>query len=122
MTYRELIKRVQHYSGFSDSESQDALVLFVKNLAARLTPGERKDFASQLPAELKEVAMTTYETSRIKTADSFIQLFSLEEGIDEKHAKKQVMSAWRAIKDTVSEGEIKDIKSQLPTDLAAQLY
>jgi uncharacterized protein (DUF2267 family) len=121
MTYRELIKRVQQYSGFSDSESQDALVLFVKNLAARLTPGERKDFASQLPAELKEVAMT-HETSRVKTADSFIQQFCLQEDIDESHAKKQVMSAWRAIKDAISEGEIKDIKAQLPTDLAAQLY
>jgi uncharacterized protein (DUF2267 family) len=64
----------------------------------------------------------TYETSRVKTADSFIQQFSLEEGIDEKRAKKQVMSAWRAIKDAISEGEIKDIKAQLPTDLAAQLY
>lgn len=121
MTYRELIKKVQLYSGFSDQESENALVLFVKNLGARLTPDEQKDFASQLPAELKEAALTT-ETSRVKTADAFIQLFCLEENIDEKHAKKQVMSAWRAIKDTVSEGEIQDIKSQLPRDLAAQLY
>jgi uncharacterized protein (DUF2267 family) len=121
MTYRELIKRVQHYSGLSDSESQDALVLFVKNLAARLTAGERKDFASQLPAELKVVALTD-EVSHVKTTESFIQQFCMEENIDEKRAKKQVMSAWRAIKDTVSEGEIKDIKAQLPTDLATQLY
>jgi uncharacterized protein (DUF2267 family) len=121
MTYQELIKRVQHYSGFSDSESQDALVLFVKNLAARLTPDERKDFASQLPRELKDVALTD-EISRVKTAEAFIQQFCLEEDIDEGHAKKQVMSVWRAIKDAISEGEIKDIKAQLPTDLAAQLH
>lgn len=121
MTYRELVKKVQLYSGFSDSESQDALTLFVKKLAARLTPGERKDFASQLPEELKEAALTI-ETSRVKTADAFIQQFAFEEGIDESRAKKQVMSSWRAIKDAISEGEIKDIKAQLPTDLAAQLY
>lgn len=121
MTYRELVKRVQHYSGFSDSESETALLLFVKNLAARLTPSERKDFASQLPADLKHIAMNE-ETSRVKTAESFIQLFCLAEGIDEKHAKKQVMSVWRAIKDAISPGEIEDIKAQLPRDLAAQLY
>lgn len=121
MTYREMIKKVQLYSGFSDSESEAALVLFVKNLAARLTPGERKDFASQLPADLKKVAMTD-EVSRVRTANDFIMLFCLEEDIDEKRAKKQVMSAWKAVKEAISKGEIEDIKAQLPTDLAAQLY
>lgn len=121
MTYRELIKRVQHYSGFSDSESETALRLFVKKLAARLTPRERKDLASQLPSDLKDEAMTE-EVSYIKTANDFILQFCLEEQIDESRAKKQVMSAWKAIKDTVSKGEIEDIKSQLPRDLAAQLY
>ena len=121
MTYRELIKKVQHYSGFSDDESETALLLFVKYLAARLTPNERKDFASQLPADLKEVALTN-EISRVKTANDFIMQFCLEEDIDERHAKKQVMSAWKAIKDTVSKGEIEDIKAQLPNDIAAQLY
>jgi uncharacterized protein (DUF2267 family) len=121
MTYRELIKKVQHYSGFSDSESETALRLFVKKLAARITPDERKDFASQLPAELQTMAMTD-EISKVKTASDFIRQFSEEENIDESRAKKQVMSAWKAIKDTVSSGELEDIKAQLPTDIAAQLY
>jgi len=121
MTYRELIKKVQLYSGFSDSESETALVLFVKNLAARLTPNERKDFASQLPVDLQDVAMTS-EVSKVRTASDFIQQFCEEENIDESRAKKQVMSAWRAIKDAISKGEIEDIKAQLPHDLAAQLY
>ena len=121
MTYREMIKRVQHYSGFSDNESETALLLFIKNLAARLTPNERKDFANQLPIDLQEVAMTD-EVSRVRTANDFIMQFCIEEDIDEKRAKKQVMSAWKAVKDTVSKGEIDDIKAQLPQDLAAQLY
>lgn len=121
MTYRELIKKVQHYSGFSDSESETALRLFVRNLAARLTSDERKDFASQLPLGLKEEALTD-KTSNVKTSSDFIMQFCIEEDIDESRAKKQVMSAWRAIKDTVSKGEIEDIKAQLPRDLAAQLY
>jgi uncharacterized protein (DUF2267 family) len=121
MTYRELIKKVQHYSGFSDSESETALTLFVKNLAARLTPDERKDFASQLPEDLKELAMTD-EISKVRTANDFILQFCIEENINEARAKKQIMSAWRAIKDAISKGEVEDIKAQLPTDLANQLY
>lgn len=121
MTYRELVKKVQHYSGFSDDESETALLLFVKNLAARLTMDERKDFASQLPVDLQDVAMND-EVSRVRTANDFIMQFCLEEDIDEPRAKKQVMSVWRAIKDTVSRGEIEDIRAQLPRDIATQLY
>lgn len=121
MTYRELIKRVQHYSGFSDSESESALRLFVRKLASRLTMDERKDFASQLPIDLQDLAVTD-ETSNVRTTDDFIQQFCEEENIDEKRAKKQIMAAWQAIKDTVTKGEIEDIKAQLPNDLAAQLH
>jgi nucleoid DNA-binding protein len=45
MSFRELIKKVQLASGFSDSESQEALELMVESLAERLNDGERKDFA-----------------------------------------------------------------------------
>ena len=121
MTYRELVKRVQHYSGFSDQESETALRLFVKNLAARLTPEEREDLASQLPGDLEQEALTS-EVSNVKSADDFIQQFCIEEDIDEGRAKKQVMSAWRAIKEMVSPAELADIKAQLPNDLTGQLY
>ena len=33
MQYRELVKKVQHFSGFSDKESETALRLFIKTLA-----------------------------------------------------------------------------------------
>lgn len=121
MTYRELIKRVQHYSGFSDSESETALRLFTRKLAARLTMDERKDFASQLPPDLHDLALTD-ETSDAKTGSDFIRQFCEEENIDESRAKKQIMAAWKAIKDAITKGEIDDIKAQLPTDLAAQLH
>lgn len=121
MTYRELVKRVQHYSGFSDSESETALRLFIRKLSARLTMDERKDFASQLPSEVQDLAMNE-ETSRARTSEDFIRQFCEEENIDAGRAKKQVMASWRAIKDAVSQGEIEDIKAQLPPDLAAQLH
>lgn len=121
MTYRELVKRVQHYSGFSDSESETALRLFIKKLACRLTMDERKDFASQLPTDLQDLAMTD-ETSDAKTEGEFIRQFCDEENIDESRAKKQIMAAWQALKDAITKGEIEDIRAQLPKDLAAQLH
>ena len=121
MGFREMIKRVQLYSGFSDSESKDALECMVESLAVHLTEGERKDFASQLPQELKDIALTveaTEENSRQDILEQFMQ----NQHLDEAHAKKQILTAWKAIKDAISPGEIEDIRAQLPNRMVAFLH
>lgn len=121
MGFREMVKKVQLYSGFSDSESQDALEMMVESLAVHLTEGERKDFASQLPQELKDLALSVYATPRNSHQDIVEQFMEIE-GIDEPRAKKQVYSAWNTLKDALSEGEIKHIRSQLPNKTVAFLH
>ncbi len=121
MKYRELVKRVQHYSGFSDQESETALRLFIRKLATRLTMGERKDFASQLPSDLQDEAMVTEEQQNWSFED-FIEEICREEQIEEPRAKKQIMAAWKALKDALTPGEISNIKAQLPKDMEAALH
>jgi uncharacterized protein (DUF2267 family) len=121
MGYRELIKKVQHYSGFSDKESQEALDCTVGTLAAMLTEGERKDFASQLPMELQDVAMAA-EPIEDKSEKDLLHQIVERQHIDEGRAKKQLMASWQALKDAISKGEIEDIKAQLPNRSAAMLY
>ena len=121
MKYRELIKRVQHYSGFSVSESERALQLFATALAYRLTDGERKDFASQLPQELKDKVSNIDETVPYDKADLY-QVFTETQDIDDGHAKKQIMSVWSALKEQLTEGQLQHIKAQLPPDLESELH
>lgn len=116
MQYRQLIKKVQDYSGFSDSESKEALQLMVESLAVRLTEGERKDFASQLPQELQDIALAVYATDENSKEDILKQFMEIED-IDEGHAKKQIKAAWKALKEAVSGGEIEHIKAQLPQNM-----
>lgn len=121
MGFREMIKKVQLYSGFSDSESKDALELMVESLAVHLTEGERKDFASQLPTELKNIALSVYAT-RENSKQDIIEQFCEYQQIDEGRAKKQILSAWKAIKDALSPGEVNDIRAQLPNKTVAFLH
>jgi len=122
MGYRELIKKIQHDAGFSDAESEEALDLMVESLAERLPDDELKDFASQLPSELKEVALSTPMEAREDRQLDIIEEFMEKEQISEDHAKKQVLSAWSALKSFIAEGEIDHIKSQLPASAAEILY
>ena len=121
MGYRELIKKVQHYSGFSDQESKRALEQTVEALAGRLTADERKDFASQLPSELQEVALSAHTVDKKSKAD-LIGDFMQRQNIRRDRAKKQLLAAWQALKDAITKGEIEDIKAQLPKSASALLY
>jgi uncharacterized protein (DUF2267 family) len=121
MGYREMIKKVQYYSGFSDSESENALVMFTKLLAESLTPDERMDFASQLPAELQDTVVAAEEVDSSKDMEEILESMAEEQHVNEDHVKKQIMSAWKVIKESITKGEVDDIRSQLPGDMAAQL-
>lgn len=120
MTYRELIKKVQQYSGFSDSESEQSLKLVVEKLSTRLAPDEREDFASQLPAELQDVALSSEETASYTLEEMYEELAELE-GTNESRVETQVKAVWRALKDTISSGQIAHIRNQLPKDVASEL-
>ena len=120
MGYRELIKKVQGYSGFSDSESKDALDCMVETLAVHLNDGERKDFASQLPQELQDMALAVQPTQENSRQD-MLEQFMTNQHIDEPRAKKQMFAAWKALKETLSGGEIDHIRAQLPNAAALML-
>lgn len=121
MGYRELIKKVQQYSGFSDGESKDALQMMVESLSVHLTEGERQDFASQLPSELQDIALSVSATEENSRQD-IVEQFMEEEGIDEGRAKKQIHAAWQALKEAISPGEINHIRAQLPNSMVAFLH
>jgi len=121
MTFRQMIKKVQIYSGFSDRESKEALEHMVESLAVHLTDGERKDFASQLPQELKDIAMSVRATA-VSAKQDLVQQFMENQKIQRDRAKRQILSAWAAIKDAISPGEIDDIRAQLPNKTVAFLH
>ena len=122
MGYRELIHKMQQKSGFSDAESAEALTVMVEGIAERLGEGERQDFASQLPAELQDIALSARMPERSERKKDLVHEFMEKENIDEPRAKKQVVSAWETLKSFITEGQINHIKAQLPASAAAMLY
>lgn len=120
MGYREMVKAVQSYSGFSGNESENALRMFIKMLSSRLTPDEREDLASQLPAELQDDALQTSEIIKMEMDDMMHEMAESQD-IDENRAKTQIMAAWRALKDAISPGEIKNIQAQMPRSMTSIL-
>jgi len=113
MTFRELVQRVQQYSGFSDSESKDTLQMFVEVLSVHLTEAERRDFANQLPEELQNIALAVLATEQNSKQDILQQVMELQH-VSRTRARKQIQTAWLALKEVISGGEIQEIKAHLP--------
>lgn len=121
MGYREIIKKIQNDSGFSNHESEVALDMLVETLAEQMPDDGLTHFASQLPAELQDIALSTALVERqIRHAD-IVEEFMDKEMIDEAHAKKQVQSAWEALKSFITERQVELIRSQLSPQVARVL-
>lgn len=113
MNYLELIRKVKLNSGLSDDESRDILQLMVESLAVHLPESERRDFASQLPPQLQDIALSVYATKDNSREDILWQFVTYQK-VDKGRAKRQMKAAWSALVDILSGHEISDIKSQLP--------
>lgn len=120
MKYREIVKNVSNYSGFSEDEAERALDLIAGILASHLNAAERRELASQLPAELQYIVLEPKDKTKFSLKTMYERLATLQ-NISAGHAKKQVVAVWLALKDAISPSEVADIRACFPRDVATEL-
>jgi uncharacterized protein (DUF2267 family) len=100
--YDEFLGQVQHRTSLgSHAEAERATRTTLETLAERLVGGEAHDPASQL--------------------NEFFELVSAREGVDPEEATLHARVVIGVLTEAVSQGEIKDIRVQLPAAFA-QLF
>jgi uncharacterized protein (DUF2267 family) len=120
MNYRDMVTKVQEYSGLSQTVSEKGLRTFIKTLSSRLTPHERTDFVSELPRELQSEAASVSPESNFSMAD-IVETMADEQQLDQGRAKRLVAASWKTLKDALTTGEIDTLRSELPQDVIAEL-
>lgn len=113
MKFYDMVKTVQVASNLSDSESRDALEMMVESLAVHLPERERREFAEQLPEELRDIALSVMATEENSRMD-ILKQFMLIEHIPRARARRQITSAWRALKRGVDITKLERLKAFLP--------
>lgn len=118
----EFLKYVIEAGGPSDPESAAVVIRTVlDNLGKRLGGGEVADLAAQLPDELQEpLARHGSEEPVQDDADDFLRRVAdqLGQGVDPETASTYVRAVLSTLPASVSEGEIDDLRSQLPAGFA----
>ncbi|TDS86877.1 DUF2267 domain-containing protein [Nesterenkonia aurantiaca] len=121
MRHDEFLKTVTEKGGPSDREQASKLVnVVLEDLGKRLKGGEASNLAAQLPQELKAPLTDHAGTETLDDVDEFLRRVAgkLEQGVGTEDALAQVKAVFSTLADSVSEGEIKDLRSQLPTGFA----
>ncbi|GAA1113004.1 DUF2267 domain-containing protein [Nesterenkonia jeotgali] len=121
MRHDEFLKTVSEKGGPTDRDQTSQLVhVVMEDLGKRLKGGEAENLAAQLPAELKAPLTAETQNQIADDVDEFLRRVAskLEPGLGTEEVLPQVKAVFSTLADSVSEGEIKDLRSQLPTGFA----
>ena len=118
-TLNRLVKQVQEDAGLEDADqARAALDIVVGALVRRLTPGEAKDFISQLPSLLKPHLQTLPPgPDRSVTRESIEGDLVARLGVDQSRATSVLASVANTVLDSISPGEADEVRRQLPKEL-----
>jgi uncharacterized protein (DUF2267 family) len=120
MKYDEFVAEVQERANLrSRDEAQRAIRATFETLGERLTADEASDLAAQLPQEIAIYLLPPYTegTAQDFSLDEFFDRVSQREGVPLPDATLHARIVTGLLTETVTMGEIEDIRAQLPEDI-----
>jgi uncharacterized protein (DUF2267 family) len=115
MKYERLLSVVEHEAQVDRQTAENALRATLQTLAQRISPGQVRDMAEQLPEQLAQW-MRPAETIEPFHSDEFLRRVARREGVDTETAGKHVRAVFFAMSRAVTADEFDDMLSELPKD------
>jgi uncharacterized protein (DUF2267 family) len=116
MKYEEFISRVAESTGVSLTDADALTHAALGTLAERITGGEARDLAAQLPIPLQNPLPPAREEAEAFTFKDFVRRTAERAGADPATAELGVDAVMATLRDAVTPGEFDDVLSQLPED------
>lgn len=119
-TLGRLLRQVQVRAGFENTkQAEAALRVVLSALVRRLSPQEAKHFIAQLPSLLQPPLrrLAVGKVERDVTRPAIEGDLSRMLRIDAAQASKTLLAVGSVIAENVSEGEMEDVRGQLPQEL-----
>lgn len=122
-TWRPFRRDLASALHMSEAAAEKAAIAVVCALEHRLTEKEAKDLESQLPirlvSQLRDCGAHTERRGRKWNRDEFLAAVAEHSDLPHADAEQVTRGVFHVLAQRVSEGEIKDVISQLPKDLRA---
>lgn len=112
--YERFIVTVQQKARISWEAAERASRATLQTLAERLSKGQARDIAVQLPEELAPYLFTDTDAQRFGV-DEFLRRVAESEGVDLATAERHARAVFTALGRLVDDAEIDDMAAELPT-------
>ena len=116
--YDQFLVTVQQKAGISREKAVLAARATLETLAERLSSGEARDLAEQLPPELTPYLPRRGDAEGFDV-EEFLRRVAEREGVDVATAKRHALAVFAALGRSVDEHELADMAAELAKDYAA---
>ena len=119
MNDREFFHSVADRSVLSREEAADLTRATLQTLADRLSGGEARDLAAELPEPLAQALRTGDEAAKSFDLEEFVRRVSEHTGLTAKETERGVRAVLMTVRDVADGGEYGEMMSQLPQEFRA---
>jgi uncharacterized protein (DUF2267 family) len=116
MDHAEFIDSVARRSGTPPAQAETLTRATLQTLAERLTGGEARDLATQLPGEFRADLRNAPEPAESFGFAEFIQRVTARAQVDVTGADRSVLAVFKTICTDITSDEFDDIMAQLPEE------
>jgi uncharacterized protein (DUF2267 family) len=116
MKYDEFISRVASGVGVDRSQAEALSRAVLTTLGERITGGEARDLAAQLPIPLQNPLLPAREEAEAFDFIEFVRRVANRSRTDFSTAEMAVDVVFDTLRDAVTPGEFDDVLGQLPDD------
>jgi uncharacterized protein (DUF2267 family) len=118
--YERFMTTVQQKAALSREAAERAAQATLETLAERLSRGQARDLADELPPPLAARMFTDSDAEPFDAAE-FLRRVARRAGVDVKTAEREAKAVFTALGRTVDAQEIEDMTAELPHDFAPLL-
>jgi uncharacterized protein (DUF2267 family) len=112
----EFIRSVAERAGAEPDEATVFTSATLTTLAERISGGEARDLAAQLPETAKDPLCSTGEPAEAFGADEFVRRVGDRAHVEPDRAEDVARAVLITVREAVTPGEFDDVTSQLPQD------
>jgi uncharacterized protein (DUF2267 family) len=115
LSYEEFVTRVQNRADLSRDVALRSIHAVLRTLAERISGGEARDLASELPPELApSIGKDQGAPAESFSAAEFYERVAARAKLDRDRATSATEAVFSVLEDSLSRAEISDAKAELP--------
>jgi len=115
--YISFLDAVAKRAGLPPDEAATITGATLETLAERISGGQVRDLAAQLPEELRDYLRKEDELPQRLNAAEFVREVRARAGVDDQWASEGARAVFTTLRETVSGDELDDVVSELPKDI-----